>query len=434
LVTICSIKLVQAGVLPAIQSHPIPYADVQCILDTLFHNPNSKSAAVDAPSSSQGGPSSSQHDKETATKNTERLNVLAMDLGLTSAENTPSLSEEDRVDLATFDELTRCQALIQHVLGIVENSVDTQTWNCDTSTQLATLARLGNKIPFGTPGEKTASTPTSAPLAPASAKGKEREMSDKGKGKEKSSDHEPQLQKPGYALLPGQSGEAPMDQKAVVDPLPAMERPEQTTKFQDLFPNVYADHFGEEADHYCAYRTALFDVLRQDYQRNTTQHLSRTLCDLSEKPTTENFPGLLSGPHFHHTHGFWSPLKPPSGTGPIPPTAGADSTPVTQATATTSGPSMSDHHASPSGTGPTAPTPGAECTPAAQATATTSAPRRSDHRASNTPPMTESEDETDSGSDDEETDSGSAFSEDGAGDSGNEVLEADTIDATFSTS
>jgi hypothetical protein len=51
------------------------------------------------------------------------------------------------------------------------------------------------------------------------------------------------------------------------------------------------------------------------------------------------------------------------------------------------------------------------------------------YRACDTPPSSESEDETDSGSHEEQSDSGSASS-----DGGDVVLEADTIDATFSTS
>jgi hypothetical protein len=283
----CSIKLVKAGVISAIQSHPIPYADLECILDTLLRHPKSKRAAAAEghASSTKGGPkegSSGRHGAQPTKQSTERLNVLAMDLGLTSAKNTPSLTEDDRVDLGTFDELTRCQALIHQVLGVEEEIVNKETWNYDTSLQLSTLARLGNKIPFRRP---VGSMPMSAPSA--SAKGKERAWSDTEKRKDQSSAHYPRKKRSVYSMLPGESTGGSLAQPA--DPLPAMTRPEQAKTFEQLFPVLYPNLFGDGADHHCTYRSTLFDVLRKDCQNQTTQDLSSMVCYFQENQSLTNW-------------------------------------------------------------------------------------------------------------------------------------------------
>ena len=83
----------------------------------------------------------------------DRLTNLARLLDLTSPDNTLVLSQQDRLDLALFDSLTRSQAGLELVLGVEAETVEAETWNYQTATQLAHLAQVTGEIPFGTRAE-----------------------------------------------------------------------------------------------------------------------------------------------------------------------------------------------------------------------------------------------------------------------------------------
>ena len=102
----------------------------------------------------------------------ERLMDLAIELDLV-APATPNLTEEDRQDLALFDQLTQAQAQIQRIKGVEAEVVESETWNYDAAIQLGTLATTLKEIPFSSRPVLFDLPPTPSD-PPPSKKGKKR--------------------------------------------------------------------------------------------------------------------------------------------------------------------------------------------------------------------------------------------------------------------
>ena len=48
----------------------------------------------------------------------------------------------------------------------------------------------------------------------------------------------------------------------------------EVQKFEQLLPTLFADLFGEKADHQCMYRELVFDFMVHELQHHTTESLA----------------------------------------------------------------------------------------------------------------------------------------------------------------
>jgi hypothetical protein len=184
------LQLRKDGVISA--ANPIPSADIDRLINLILdkgEKPTSKGKARDPgphPSSSNdvvaGSKPSGLDERPPPPGERDLQELLALDLDLISPEN-PLLSQQDRVDLAVFDQLTRSQAQIHQLLGVEVGIVDEQTWNHNATIQLINLAQASERIPFGRSSDLFDLNPTGfgldglhferSPLS-ASRKGKEK--------------------------------------------------------------------------------------------------------------------------------------------------------------------------------------------------------------------------------------------------------------------
>ena len=58
------------------------------------------------------------------------------------------------------------------------------------------------------------------------------------------------------------------------DPVPPMPLHSGVQDYEQLLPTLFADLFGEEADHQCLYRELVFDFMAHELQNHTTERLA----------------------------------------------------------------------------------------------------------------------------------------------------------------
>ena len=222
-----------------------------------------------APDSSNPPPRSEDNIKNEAK--VKYLESLALDLDLISPD-TPALSEEDRQDLAMFDQLTRAQTQIMQTMGVESEVVEQETWNHDVAQQLIRLARCIKNIPFGTSSELFDLRPTEpaeefkTPRNSASKKGKEKERKPE------------ERRRSVFNLLPSSTEDTWLGD--VVDPLPSMAIPDFSRPFRILIPFLFPDLFGENAKHQCEYRAMLYDTMKHNIQAMSTKSLEGNFLSL----------------------------------------------------------------------------------------------------------------------------------------------------------
>lgn len=117
-------------------------------------------------------------DSTSPTAETDYLHTFAVKMDLITPQS-PHLTEEDRVDLALFDQLIQTQAQVQRAMGVETEIVETEKWNVDTVQQLLHMSKDMLDIPFPKRAElfdlhPTCGDRTSSP-GPPPGKGKKRE-------------------------------------------------------------------------------------------------------------------------------------------------------------------------------------------------------------------------------------------------------------------
>jgi hypothetical protein len=89
-----------------------------------------------------------------------------------------ALSDDDKVDLMTFELLNQSQARVERLIGLEVEKTESETWNYEAAVQMLALTQSLGKMPFGPASEILDLQPTAGGAA-ASRKGKEKEVEGK---------------------------------------------------------------------------------------------------------------------------------------------------------------------------------------------------------------------------------------------------------------